>query len=123
MLTMLTGPELIAKVTELCAASDGKMADVVRACGYVSRKENGGERVNFRAFHEALLRAKGIDLERPKGKPGRKPGFVATVQGNGNLLIGKVYTEKLGLRPGDQFEIKLGRKAIKLAPVGMPNED
>jgi len=39
---------------------------------------------------------------------------VATVQGNGNLLIGKAYTAMLNLKPGDEFEIKLGRKQIKL---------
>jgi len=43
---------------------------------------------------------------------------VATVQGNGNLLIGKAYTALLELNPGDEFDIKLGRKQIRLIPVG-----
>jgi len=48
---------------------------------------------------------------------------LATVQGNGNLLIGKAYTAMLDLQPGDEFEIKLGRKQIRLIPVGGTDED
>ena len=44
--------------------------------------------------------------------------YKATVQGNGNLLIGKAYTAMLDLEPGDEFEIKLGKKAIRLIPQG-----
>lgn len=48
---------------------------------------------------------------------------MATVQGNGNLLVGKAYTALLGLEPGDEFEIKLGRKQIKLMPAGAEAEE
>ena len=48
---------------------------------------------------------------------------VATVQGSGNLLVGKAYTAQLELRPGDEFEIKLGRKQIRLVPVGGADEE
>ena len=50
------------------------------------------------------------------GKGGRKLSYIAKVQGNGNLLIGKAYTAMLNLEPGDEFEIKLGKKAIRLIP-------
>jgi hypothetical protein len=43
---------------------------------------------------------------------------VATLQGNGNLLVGKAYTPQLGLQTGNEFEIKLGRKQVRLVPVG-----
>ena len=36
------------------------------------------------------------------------------VQSNGNLLIGAAYTKQLGLKPGDELEINLGRKHIHL---------
>ena len=49
---MLTGAELLAKVKELGEVSK---SDVVRACGYVSTKKDGSERLNFTAFYEALL--------------------------------------------------------------------
>ena len=45
------------------------------------------------------------------------------MQFNGNLLVGKAYTAQLGLQPGDEFEIKLGRKQIKLIPAGSVEEE
>ena len=115
---MLTGSDLLAKVKEL---GDVSKSDLVRACGYVSIKKNGGERLNFTAFYEALLEAKGGNLGDSGvagiGKGGRKLSYIATVQGNGNLLIGKAYTALLDLKAGDEFEIKLGRKQIRLLPT------
>ena len=115
---MLTGSDLLAKVKEL---GDVSKSELVRACGYVSAKKNGGERLNFTAFYEALLEAKGVNLGDAGvagiGKGGRKLSYIATVQGNGNLLIGKAYTALLDLNPGDEFEIKLGRKQIRLLPT------
>ncbi len=43
---------------------------------------------------------------------------MAKVQGNGNLLVGMAYTGLLDLKPGDEFEIKLGKKQIRLIPSG-----
>jgi hypothetical protein len=31
-------------------------------------------------------------------------------------MFGKAYTAQLGLEPGNEFEIKLGRKQIELIP-------
>ena len=121
---MLTGSDLLAKVKEL---GDASKSDLVRSCGYVSTKKDGDERLNFTAFYEALLEAKGVSLGAGGGKgagtPGRKLSYVATVQGNGNLLVGKAYTAMLGLQPGDEFEIKLGRKQVRLVPVGSDGEE
>ena len=33
---------------------------------------------------------------------------------NGQIVIGSSYTELMGLKPGDEFEIKLGCKHIHL---------
>ena len=121
---MLTGSDLLTKVKDL---GDVSKSDLVRACGYVSTKKDGGERLNFTAFYEALLEAKGVSLGITGvagiGKGGRKLSYVATVQGNGNLLIGKAYTALLDLKPGDEFEIKLGRKQIRLVTAGGSDED
>jgi hypothetical protein len=120
---MLTGPELLAKVKEL---GDVSKSELVRECGYVSTKKDGTERLNFTAFYEALLGSKGVSLgadSTGRGKGGRSLSYVATVQGNGNLLVGKAYTAVLDLLPGDEFEIKLGRKQIKLIPLGSPEEE
>ena len=119
---MLTGEELISKVKEMGGASK---SEVVAACGYVSKKKDGSDRLNFTAFYEALLGAKGVALGSGDGvgKGGRKLSYTAKVQGNGNLLVGKAYTAMLDLNPGDEFEIKLGRKAIRLIPVGGTDEE
>ena len=115
---MLTGSDLLAKVKEL---GDVSKSDLVRACGYVSIKKNGDKRLNFTAFYEALLEAKGVNLGDSGvagiGKGGRKLSYIAKVQGNGNLLIGKAYTSLLDLKVGDEFEIKLGKKQIRLLPT------
>jgi len=120
----LAGSELLAKVKEL---SDASKSELVRAAGYRSTKKDGSERLNFTAFYEALLEAKGISVggatSTGKGKAGRSLSYIATVQGNGNLLVGKAYTGFLDLKPGDEFEIKLGRKQIRLVPVGGADEE
>ena len=70
---MLTGSDLLNKVKDL---GDISKSDLVRACGYVSTKKDGGERLNFTAFYEALLEAKGVSLGvggvGGVGKGGRK---------------------------------------------------
>ncbi|MEL7226403.1 MAG: AbrB family transcriptional regulator, partial [Cyanobacteria bacterium J06576_12] len=51
------------------------------------------------------------------GRGGRSASYRITVQSNGNLLIGSAYTKQMGLKPGDEFEISLGRKHIKLKQI------
>ena len=122
---MLTGPELLSKVKEL---GDVSKSELVRECGYVSTKKDGSERLNFTAFYEALLNAKGVNLGtdsdgRSTGKGGRKLSYTTKIQFNGNLMVGKAYTAMLDLKPGDEFEIKLGKKQIKLIPLGSTEEE
>jgi len=121
---MLTGSDLLAKVKEL---GDISKSELVRECGYVSTKKDGSERINFTAFYEALLSAKGVNLGidstgRGTGKGGRKLSHTTKVQFNGNLMVGMAYTAMLDLKPGDEFEIKLGNKQIKLIPLGGEKE-
>ena len=120
---MLTGTELLTKVKELV---DAPKTDLAKGCGYIVTKKDGSEQVKFTAFYEALLEAKGLSFATGGTagirKGGRKLSYKAVVQGNGNLLVGKAYTTMLELNPGDEFEIKLGKKAIRLVPVGGEEE-
>jgi hypothetical protein len=120
----LTGSDLLAIVKAL---PDASKSDLVRAAGYVSTRTDGSERLNYTAFYEALLEAKGVSFEsgggKAKGPGGRSLSYVTKVQFNGNLMIGKAYTAILDLQPGDEFEIKLGRKQIRLVPVGGSDEE
>ena len=121
---MLTGADLLARIKELGEASK---SELVLACGYVRTKKDGSERLNFTAFYEALLEAKGVCLGEPAGRaprrPGRRMSYFTKVQFNGNLMVGRAYTAQLGLQPGDQFEIKLGKRQIRLVPVGGSPEE
>jgi hypothetical protein len=90
----LKGSDLLAKVKEV---ADASRSDLVRAAGYLSTKKDGSERLNFTAFYEALLESKGVTLREGgsngKGKGGRRLSYVATVQGNGNLLVGYAISD------------------------------
>lgn len=110
----LVGEELLDKVKELESESKEKKA---KACGYYTVTKNGVERVNMMKFLNALIDAEGIQLDSTSstnGRGGRSPSYRISVQSNGNLLIGSAYTKQMGLNPGDEFEITLGRKHIRL---------
>ena len=89
-------------------------------CGYYTMDKGGNKRISLVKFLNALVEAEGIDLGgRPSTgtRGGRSASFRASVQANGNILIGTVYTKQMNLSPGDEFEITLGRKHIKLIQV------
>lgn len=114
----LTGQELVQKVKDL---EDLSKEDKAKACGYYTLTKAGNPRVNMMAFLNALIEAEGINLDinqNGSGRSGRSASFRITVQSNGNLLIGSAYTKKMGLQPGDEFEITLGRKHIRLKQLG-----
>lgn len=110
----LVGEELIKQVKEQETLSKEEKA---KACGYYTKTKNGVERVNMMKFLNALIDAEGIQLDstpNTNGRGGRSASFRISVQSNGNLLIGSAYTKQMGLKPGDEFEITLGRKHIRL---------
>ena len=113
---------LIKKVKELGNLSKEEKA---RACGYYTVTKNGVERVNMMKFLNALIDAEGIELDSKvssNGRGGRSASYRISVQSNGNLLIGSAYTKQMGLQPGDEFEITLGRKHIHLKQLDAPEE-
>jgi hypothetical protein len=109
---MLTGDALLQKVKELENLSKEEKA---KACGYSTVTKNGQERVNLMKFYNAVMDADGLNLDgKGNGKGGRSASYRVSVQKNGNLLIGSAYTQQMGLQPGDELEIRLGRKHIRL---------
>lgn len=118
----LTGKTLLKKVKELDHLSKEEKA---KACGYYTVTKSGVPRLNMMKFLNALIAAEGIQLDNPQtgnGRGGRSASYRITVQSNGNLLIGSAYTKQMGLQPGDEFEISLGRKHIRLKQVGEDDE-
>jgi AbrB-like transcriptional regulator len=109
----LTGKALLQKVKELAHLPRREKA---KRCGYYTTGKNNQTRVNLADFFEALLEAKGttLDAEGSKDGRGREPTYRVSVHQNGQIVIGSTYTQKMGLKPGDEFEIKLGYKHIHL---------
>lgn len=114
--TPLTGKALLQKVKEL---SHLPRREKAKRCGYYTIGKNNQTRVNLAEFFEALLEAKGttLDAEGAKDGRGREPTYRVSVHRNGQIVIGSTYTEKMGLKPGDEFEIKLGYKHIHLIQI------
>ncbi|MDV2998985.1 MAG: hypothetical protein N5P05_000591 [Chroococcopsis gigantea SAG 12.99] len=119
----LTGAELLDKVKELGNLNKEEKA---RECGYYTVTKNKVVRVNMMKFFNALIDAEGIELDSStegQGRGGRSASYRISVQSNGNLLIGSAYTKKMNLKPGDEFEITLGRKHIHLKQLGEGEEE
>ena len=108
----LTGKSLLQKIK----SSNLPKRELAKECGYYSVSKDGEVRVNIGDFYDAVLAAKGIALEPKSEKEGRgrEATYRVTVHQNGQIVIGSSYTESMGLKPGDEFEIKLGYKHIHL---------
>ncbi len=112
----LTGKALLQKVKEL---SHLPRRETAKRCGYYTTTKNDQTRVNLTDFYDALLVARGVPLspEGTKDGRGREPTYRVSVHKNGQIVIGAAYTQAMGLKPGDEFIIKLGYKHIHLIQV------
>lgn len=121
------GKELLQLIKQNPAKSAKQLAELA---GYTTTTKTGQQRVKMLAFQNAVLQANNISFraeeEESNGvRGGRKATYQIQVQQNGNLLIGAAYTRQMGLVPGTEFEIQIGRKHIKLVQVdsgGVPLE-
>ncbi len=105
----LTGKELLKKIKKM---GDASREEKAIECGYFTITENEQKRVSMVKFLNALIEAEGITLDtentnESKGRRGRTANYRINVQSNGNLSIGKAYTDKMNLKPGDEFEVVL----------------
>ncbi|NET45530.1 AbrB family transcriptional regulator [Okeania sp. SIO2B3] len=119
--TPLTGKALLKKVKEL---SHKSKKDTAIACGYYSTTKDKQKRVNLAKFYDAVLQAKGLNLDdnNVKDGRGRAATYRACVHRNGQLVIGANYTQEMGLKPGDEFIIQLGHKHIHLRQINLEVE-
>ena len=113
----LTDKELLKAVKENDSLSKRELA---KECGYYTAGKGGKPRVNLAEFYDALLSAKGIQLDPEKNKDGRgrEASYTVTVHKNGQIVIGSAYTSEMGLQPGNEFQIKMGYKHIHLVKSG-----
>jgi hypothetical protein len=114
--TPLTGKALLQKAKEHANLLPREMA---KRCGYYSLTKSGQPRINLTEFYAALVEAQGIDIgsESSKDGRGREPTYRVSVHKNGQIVIGVAYTAQMDLKPGDEFEIKLGYKHIHLKQI------
>ena len=112
----LTGKALLQKVKEL---SHLPRRETAKKCGYYTTTKDNQTRVNLTDFYDAVLAAKGVPLdpEGAKDGRGREPTYRVSVHKNGQIVIGSTYTQAMGLKEGDKFEIKLGYKHIHLKQI------
>ena len=117
----LTGKALLNRLKELSHLTKSEKA---RACGYGYESKGGRTRTDMSAFMEAILQAEGlkVDPESTSGR-GRAPTYRVTVHTSGQIVIGRAYTEMMGLQPGDELEIKLGYKHIHLIKLDEDEAD
>ncbi len=112
----LKGKALLQKVKEL---SHLPRRETAKRCGYYTITKDNQTRVNLTDFYDAVLAAKGVplDAEGTKDGRGREPTYKVSVHKNGQIVIGSTYTQAMGLKEGDKFEIKLGYKHIHLKQI------
>mgnify|MGYP006303777809 CR=1 FL=1 len=120
--TPIVGKALLKKLKELSHLSRKETAI---ACGYYTTTKDKQMRVYLTKFYDAVLKAKGIPLDEDGAKDtrGRSATYRACVHKNGQLVIGANYTQEMGLKPGDEFSIRLGHKHIHLKQVTSESED
>ena len=110
---MLVGTELLSFIEANEGCTEYELAE---AAGYV-KDVAGKSTVQIKQFTHALLEAKGVRiLTKPKG--GKVAPFKTAVHKSGIVLLGKTYSEKFNLVPGDELEIQLLEDGIKLVPTG-----
>jgi hypothetical protein len=109
---MLTGPELLAYAE---ANEELNQTELARGAGYVRMTKSGKELVLVKAFYQALLQAKGLKVRVGK-TPGKSARFSTTVHRSGVILVGRVYSERFGLEPGNELDIVFADDCIKLVP-------
>jgi hypothetical protein len=110
---MLTGTELISFVKE---NDEMNQMELARGAGYVRITKTGREQVLVKKFYNELLAAKGMPIAVGK-TPGKSALYETSVHRSGVILLGKTYSEKFGLKPGDGLRIDVEDECIKLVPL------
>lgn len=111
---MLTGQELVAFVK---ANGEMDQSELARETGYTRVAANGKERIMSKQLYQALLEAKGVAIKVGR-RPGKAAQFETTVHKTGVILIGKTYSQKFGVEPGDVLDIVISEDEIRLVPQG-----
>lgn len=113
---MLTGQELLDFVTE---HEDLNQKQLAQQAGYTRVTKTNKKQILVGRFNQALLKAKGVNVRMGRA-PGKTAQYTTTVHKSGVVLVGRIYSEKFGLEPGDELDIALEDDCIKLVPKPAP---
>lgn len=109
---MLVGQALLDFVRE---RPDLTTSDLAKEAGYTRTTKTGRPQVLVKRFLAALHLAMGSDVLLGKA-PGKSPQYQTAVHKSGVILLGKTYSQKFGLKPGDLLDIIVDEDAIRLVP-------
>ena len=117
--TPLTGPALLAQVKKLTAEGLTKR-EVARACGYYTTGKDGRERIQSNEMVNAVLQAKGIELNEPALPVGPRGPQSPVVSKTGQIVISPIYVKEMGLESYTVMEIEMnpekGEILLRKAP-------
>jgi hypothetical protein len=109
---MLVGQALIEFVK---ANETLNQTELAERAGYSRKTRTGKHQVLVKQFFNALLAAKGMPIAVGK-LPGKSAQYETTVHKNGVILLGRTYSERFGLKPGDALQILVEDESIRLVP-------
>lgn len=117
----LTGKVLLKRIEEL-KGLDIPFREKAKLCGYY-RVVNGKIQAKVNECFRAILVAQGLeseDINKTRRPTAYDADYAVCVHKNGNIVIGKAYTQRMGIQPGQRFQIKPGHKRISLICVDEP---
>lgn len=113
----LTGSALVAHYEAGVKAGAGKK-ELAESAGYVRTNADGTTSVEFTAFNDALLAAKGLVLGKATtGKRGRELSYETAVLAQGHAVIGQGYLAQIGAVPGGRLAIAVKGKRLTLEAI------
>ncbi len=109
----LTEEALLQKINELLHLPKRPLT---KRSGYDVVTKKNQARVNLKDFYAELLATKSLLVNHDKQSNGRtrQLTYRVSVDKRGQITICASYTQAIGLKPGDEFEVKLGFKQITL---------
>lgn len=113
----LTGSALLAHY-EAGVKAGARKKELAESAGYTRTNSDGTTSVEFTAFSDALLAAKGVVIGKAKaGKRGRELSYETAVLAQGHAVIGQGYLAQIGAEPGGRLAITVKGKRLTLEAI------
>lgn len=112
----LRGKDLLEKVKQL---SNLPQREIAKRTGYYTTTKSNRIRLKLTEFYEAILAARETSFSSKNHEISQEiePSYRVKVNKDGEITIGAFYTQAIGVKPGDEFEVRVGYKHINLLQV------